>query len=102
MSKRRVILALIILNITVLGLVQAQTLSDKVCDILNAIKTVLETIGGMIVIIMFVYGGLQYIFSADDPGGRKSGKNTCIHAIIGGIILAVAQGFIDMLGLTYC
>jgi hypothetical protein len=80
----------------------AAAVTAKICPILSAVYTVLYTIAGSLVIIMFVYGGLKYIFSADDPGGRKSGKNTCIHAIIGGIMVVIASAITSMIGLVAC
>ena len=47
-------------------------------------------------ILMFIYGGAKYAYSADDPGGRKQGKMTCIHAIIGGILLMIAMAIADL------
>jgi hypothetical protein len=38
---------------------------------------------------MFLYGATKYAMSADNPGGRKQGKDIIIHAIIGGIIFAL-------------
>ncbi len=73
-----------------------------VCPILIAIQTVLVTMASALVAVMFVYGGIKYTFSADDPGGRKAGKNTCIHAVIGGILVLVATSVVDMIGLIAC
>ncbi|MBU0761756.1 MAG: pilin, partial [Candidatus Altiarchaeota archaeon] len=59
------------------------------CTILDAIFTALTAIGGTIVVTMFLYGGAKYAYSAEDPGARKQGKNMCIHAIIGGILIVL-------------
>jgi len=82
------------------GTPTGQSVTQKVCSILNTVKEVLQTIGGTLVIIMFIYGGLKYVFSADDPGGRKSGKMTCIHAIIGGILIVIATDIVGMISMS--
>lgn len=63
------------------------------CGVIQPIFDALTTIAGTMVMIMFIYGGLKYVFSAEDPGGRKAGKMTCIHAIIGGILVVLWTGF---------
>jgi hypothetical protein len=46
---------------------------------------------GAIAIIMIIYGGFRYITSGGDSGKVGSAKNTLIYAIIGLIIVALAQ-----------
>jgi hypothetical protein len=80
------ILAILVLS----GFVAAQNpISIRVCTWIAMVRDTLLYIGPALVVIMFTYGGLKYVFSADDPGGRKAGKMTCIHAIIGGIIITL-------------
>jgi hypothetical protein len=45
-------------------------------------------------LLVFVYGGAKYAYSADDPGGRKQGKNIAINAMIGLIIVGAARAVI--------
>ncbi len=73
-----------------------KSLDDTLCDILKAIGYALGTVGPMLVALMFLYGGVKYVSSADDPGGRKQGKTICIHAVIGGIIIALAHTLVTM------
>lgn len=46
---------------------------------------------GAIAIIMIIYGGFRYITSGGDSGKVGNAKNTLIYAIIGLIIVALAQ-----------
>ncbi len=46
--------------------------------------------GNGIAIVMFLYGAAKFIYSADDPGGRKQGKDVCIAALIAMIIINIA------------
>ncbi|MBU0761757.1 MAG: hypothetical protein KKD39_01925 [Candidatus Altiarchaeota archaeon] len=70
------------------------------CDIVLAVADAFKVIGPSIVAIMFVYGGIKYAFSADDPGGRKQGKTICIHAVIGAIIMLLVGAVISLVGAT--
>ena len=76
------------------------SLTATVCSVMLAIQDTLMTIAPTLVLLMFVYGGVKYVFSADDPGGRKQGKMTCIHAVIGGIIVIVAVWVVRMIGFS--
>ncbi len=81
----------------------ASLMCRTVCRVINSVRFTLETIAPTMVILMFIYGGVKYTFSADDPGGRKAGKMTCIHALIGGIIIALSSFAASILvGWTAC
>ena len=67
------------------------------CQVIRSIFEAVYAIGGTLVAMMFVLGGVKYTFAADDPGGRKSGKTMIIHAVIGGILLAVVLSFRSIL-----
>ncbi len=68
-------------------------IEDVPCSIVAALYTIIFTnVGPTLVGIMFLYGAGKYVYSADDPGGRKQGKEMCIHAIIGGVIITLITG----------
>lgn len=46
---------------------------------------------GAIAIIMVIFGGFRYITSGGDSGKVGSAKNTLIYAVVGLIIVALAQ-----------
>lgn len=46
---------------------------------------------GVVSIIMLIYGGFRYITSGGESGRVGNAKNTIIYAIIGLIIVAIAQ-----------
>jgi hypothetical protein len=62
-----------------------------VCQVLTPIIETLTAIGPALVIVMFLYGGAKYVYSADDPGGRKQAKSILVNSIIGGIIILLAD-----------
>lgn len=77
--------------------------SDEGCDTSEeqnaaAVNSLVETvinifswIVGVISVIMIIYGGFRYITSGGDTTKVGSAKNTILYAIIGLIIVALAQ-----------
>jgi hypothetical protein len=95
-SKRIILVSILALSSTA----SATSMVDVVCGVIGPIWDAIYNAGGTIVLIMFLYGGLKYVFSADDPGGRKQAKNILIHTIIAGILLAIAGTIMGLLGIT--
>jgi hypothetical protein len=52
---------------------------------------IFSVIVGVVAVIMIVYGGFKYITSGGDSGNVSGAKNTLIYAIVGLIIVALAQ-----------
>ncbi|MFH0861897.1 MAG: hypothetical protein V1875_02600 [Candidatus Altiarchaeota archaeon] len=82
-------------------LAAATTMSDIICSIMGPIFTTLFAAGGTLVVIMFIYGGIKYVYASDDPGGRKEAKNICIHTLVAGILMVVAVSAVRLLGATF-
>lgn len=57
----------------------------------RGIVNLISIIVGIIAIIMIIYGGFRYITSGGDSGRVGNAKNTLIYAIVGLIIVALAQ-----------
>lgn len=62
-------------------------LSNLVRKVIN----VLSVIIGVVAVIMIIIGGLRYITSGGDSGNVSSAKNTILYAIVGLIVVALAQ-----------
>ncbi len=60
-------------------------------DLLTQIVNIFSAIVGVIAVIMIIVGGLRYITSGGDSNKVSGAKNTLIYAIIGLIIVALAQ-----------
>ncbi len=52
---------------------------------------VFSMIVGFAAIVMIIVGGLKYIISNGDSGSINSAKNTILYAIIGLVVVALAQ-----------
>lgn len=63
----------------------------KVKDIVKTVINILSLIVGIISVIMVIVGGFNYILSAGDSGKVSTAKNTIIYALVGLVIVALAQ-----------
>ncbi len=60
-------------------------------DVIATVVNLLSIIVGVVAIIMIIIGGLKYVTSAGDPAKIGSAKNTVIYALVGLVIVALAQ-----------
>ncbi len=67
------------------------TTEESLNDIIAKIINILSVIVGIIAVIMIVYGGLRYVTSGGDSTKVGSAKNTILYALIGLVIVAIAQ-----------
>lgn len=65
--------------------------TSKVNDLIAKIINILSVIVGIIAVIMIIIGGFRYITSGGSSEKITSAKNTILYAIIGLIIVALAQ-----------
>jgi hypothetical protein len=63
----------------------------KINSIIRRFINILSLIVGIVAVIMIIIGGLRYITSGGSDTGVTSAKNTILYAIIGLIIVALAQ-----------
>jgi len=86
-------------NGTNLGLGQTQddscTQGDSAGNQVNtAVKlglNLFSAIVGIIAVVMIIIGGVKYITSNGDSGNITSAKNTILYAVIGLVVVALAQ-----------
>ncbi|MEO8105469.1 MAG: pilin [Candidatus Saccharibacteria bacterium] len=62
-----------------------------VTSLANSIVNILSQIVGVLAVIMVIWAGFKYITSGGDSNKITSAKNTLIYAIIGLVIVALAQ-----------
>ena len=63
----------------------------KINTLIRRIINLLSLVVGVVAVIMIIIGGLRYITSGGSDTGVTSAKNTILYAIIGLIIVALAQ-----------
>jgi len=65
--------------------------SSRVNDLITKVINIFSVIVGIVAVVMIIWGGLKYITSGGDSGNVTGAKNTILYAIIGLIIVALAQ-----------
>lgn len=65
--------------------------TEKVNSIITTVINIFSVIVGIVAVIMIIVGGLKYITSGGASDSVSSAKNTILYAVIGLIIVALAQ-----------
>ena len=73
------------------GCGDADQVESKVNSTIKLIINIFSFIVGIVAVIMIIIGGLKYITSSGDAGNVTSAKNTILYAIIGLVVVALAQ-----------
>lgn len=71
--------------------VGGQAAADEVNSIIALVINIFSLIVGVASVIMIIVGGMRYIVSGGDSGNVTSAKNTIMYAIIGLVVVALAQ-----------
>lgn len=64
---------------------------DRVNSIVTNVINILSLVVGVAAVIMIMIGGMRYITSNGDSGQVGNAKNTILYAIVGLIVVALAQ-----------
>lgn len=59
--------------------------------VMTLVINIFSIIVGFIAVVMIIIGGIKYVTSGGDSNNISSAKNTIVYAIIGLIIVALAQ-----------
>lgn len=65
--------------------------SQKINDIVHTVINLFSAVVGIVAVVMIIVGGLRYITSGGNDASVTSAKNTLLYAIIGLVIVALAQ-----------
>ncbi|MBD3262141.1 MAG: hypothetical protein GF334_10835 [Candidatus Altiarchaeales archaeon] len=95
----------IAVTLTAIAFIVLTVQADPAQKIANALCTiycqVIIYVARPLATAVFIYGGVLYVYSADDPGGRKKAKSVCVNAIVGLIIIAVAKSAINTIASSF-
>ena len=69
----------------------ASTANNKVDSIINTAINLFSLVVAIVAVIMIIVGGLKYITSGGDSGNVTGAKNTILYAVIGLVVVALAQ-----------
>jgi hypothetical protein len=65
--------------------------SNAFNNVAKRVVNIFSVIVGIIAVLFIIYGGFKYITSGGDSNNVSGAKNTLIYAIVGLIIVAMAQ-----------
>ena len=65
--------------------------TTKINNIIETIVNIFSVLVGVVAVVMIIWGGLRYITSGGDSAKITSAKNTIIYALIGLVVVALAQ-----------
>lgn len=65
--------------------------AGRVQGIVTDMINIFSVVVGIISVIMIIYGGFKYITSGGDSGNVTGARNTITYAVIGLVIVALAQ-----------
>lgn len=65
-------------------------------SIFESIINILSVIIGVAAVIMIMIGGFKYVTSGGDANGTKSARDTVLYAVIGLVIVGVAQAIVHL------
>ncbi len=65
--------------------------ASRVDTIIKRVVDIFSVVVGIVAVIMIIIGGLKYITSGGDSGNITSAKNTILYAIVGLIVVVLAQ-----------
>lgn len=67
------------------------TAAERIDQIVSQVINILSLAVGVVAVVMIIVGGLRYITSGGDSGNVTGAKNTILYAVVGLIVVALAQ-----------
>lgn len=64
---------------------------QRVSAVIRAIINILSIVVGVLAVIFIIIGGLKYVTSSGDTNNTQSAKNTILYALVGLVIVVLAQ-----------
>lgn len=83
------------LDVTQTDCAEADEAPDTVNKLIETIINIFSILVGVTSVIMIIVGGFQYITSGGDSGKVGTAKNTILFAIVGLVIVALAQVIVN-------
>lgn len=73
------------------GTCGASSTNGGLTNLAKKVVNIFSIVVGVVAVLMIIYGGFRYITSGGDTGNVGNAKNTLIFAVVGLIIVALAQ-----------
>jgi len=68
--------------------------NNTIQNVTTTVVNVLSLVVGLISVIFLIFGGFKYVTSGGDSGKVTSAKSTILYALIGLVIVAIAQAVV--------
>jgi hypothetical protein len=68
--------------------------SGAVNNVIRQVVNILSSIVGVVAVIMIIWGGFKYVTSGGDSANVSGAKSTILYAIVGLIVVALAQAIV--------
>ena len=65
--------------------------AERVDRIVSQVINILSLIVAVVAVVMIIIGGLKYITSGGESGNVTGAKNTILYAVVGLVVVAMAQ-----------
>lgn len=65
--------------------------ATNVDNLIRQVINFFSALVGIVSVVMIIYGGFKYVTSGGDSGNVTGAKNTIVYAVIGLVIVAMAQ-----------
>lgn len=65
--------------------------STDINDLIKTVINIFSAVVGAVSVIMIIVGGFRYIISGGDSNNVGAAKNTILYAVVGLVIVAIAQ-----------
>jgi len=73
------------------GTGSGESAEEKLNILIEDIVNIISVVVAIVAVIMIIVGGFKYITSGGDSGNVTGAKNTILYAIIGLVVVALAQ-----------
>jgi len=67
------------------------TITTGIGNLATEVVNILSVVVGIVAVIFLIYGGFRYITSGGESSNVSNAKNTLIYAVVGLVIVALAQ-----------
>ena len=99
------LLSVLVLSMVLPSLASADAwgnISSKMSYIVCGFRTVFASAATGVAAFVMVIAGIQWVSSEADPGARKKAKTTMIHALVGLLIVSIANDIANLVLTSPC
>ncbi len=100
MDMKRSICLRIGILLLLAGTAEALTYLGPMVNFVTDLIEIFMTFGYSLAVVMFLYGAAKYVYTSDDPGGRKQALSIMVAAVLAIVIIQVAKIIVCSVAVT--